>query len=497
MTFRSKKILTLILAGLLLVAPLASCAAGGGNDETRANDQTTAALEEGETELRDNLPAGLNYGGEEINFYSFYEEGMTTGQVTVPELNGNPINDAVYERNKLVESRLGVKIVNEDDKSGDAYHVVNKTVTLVQSGSTDYDAITSPCYVVLDQSISGTFSNLTGSEYLDLSQPWWTQDFNEACSYQENQYAASGHLLLGIYRSAYATVFNKNMFTDVGQPYLYGYVDNGTWTLDKQASLVTYFHVDTNGDGTQDVNDRYGLATEQVICADPYWASCGIDIVGKNEDGEFELIFDSGRLHEVAEKVLHLFYETEDSTYTKAFPVQMFASGKAAMASIRIFSMESAAMRNMEDAYGVVPMPRLSEDQTAYRSSLHDGFSVVAAPATVYGDHLEMVCAVLEAMGSASYRIVRPAYYETTLRTKLASDPDSSRMLDIITRNLRTDPGYFYVFTFDSFHHVFRNIIDSKQNTVISDYAKRAKTDQKNVQNVNRRFARLIEKNES
>jgi hypothetical protein len=153
-------------------------------------------------------------------------------------------------------------------------------------------------------------------------------------------------------------------------------------------------------------------------------------------------------------------------------------------------------MRNMEDSYGVVPMPRLSETQTAYRSTLHDGFSVIAVPATIYGEHLEMVCAVLEAMGSASYRIVRPAYYETTLRTKLASDPDSSRMMDIITQNLRTDPGYFYVHTFNGFHHVFRNIIASKQNTAISDYAKRAKSDKKQVKNVNTRFGRLAERNQ-
>jgi len=197
------------------------------------------------------------------------------------------------------------------------------------------------------------------------------------------------------------------------------------------------------------------------------------------------------------EKVLHLFYETEDSTYIADDPAAIFANGTAAMATIRIFSMEGAAMRNMDDPYGVVPMPRLSEDQTAYRSTLHDGFSLVAAPATIYGEHLEMVCAVLEAMGSASYHIVRPAYYETTLRTKLASDPDSSRMMDIITQNLRTDPGYFYVYTFNSFHHGFRHIVASKQNTAVSDYAKRAKADKKLVQGVNRKFARLAERNAS
>ena len=484
------------LALLLLTGSLAACGTPDGADAPLAETTAAPAETEDETAIRDNLPAGLDYGGEEINFYSFYEEGMTSGQVAVPNLNGNPINDAVYERNKFVENRLNVKIVNDDDKSGDAYHVVNKTVTLVQSGSTDYDAITSPCWVVLDQSISGTFSNLTNSAYLDLNQIWWTQDFNEAISFQGNQYAASGHMLLGIYRSAYATVFNKPMFTDVSQPFLYQYVDNGTWTLDKQASIVTNFHVDSNGNGLQDATDRFGLATGQGIYVDPYWASCGIDIIGKDADGEFELIFDSTRLHESVEKVLHLFYETEDSTYIADDPAAIFANGTAAMATIRIFSMEGAAMRNMDDPYGVVPMPRLSEDQTAYRSTLHDGFSLVAAPATIYGEHLEMVCAVLEAMGSASYHIVRPAYYETTLRTKLASDPDSSRMMDIITQNLRTDPGYFYVYTFNSFHHVFRNIIVSKQNTAISDYAKRAKTDRKKVQTVNTRFTKLAERNQ-
>ena len=66
-----------------------------------------------------------------------------------------------------------------------------------------------------------------------------------------------------------------------------------------------------------------------------------------------------------------------------------------------------------------------------------------------------------------------------------------------ITQNLRTDPGYFYVFTFNAFHHGFRNIIASKQNTAVSDYAKRAKADKKLVQGVNRKFARLAERNAS
>ena len=482
---KGTRFLSLLLASLTLTSFLTACATDTDNPADTDPAFTQAPLEEGETELRDNLPDGLNYNGEEINFYSFYEEGMTSGQVAVPELNSNPVNDAVFERNKLVESRLGVKIVNDDDKSGDAYHVVNKTVTLVQSGSTDYDAITSPCWVVLDQSISGTFSNLTGSEYLDLSQPWWTQDFNEACSFQGNQYAASGHLLLGIYRSAYATVFNKDLFTDVNQPYLYGYVDNGTWTLDKQAALVPLLHRD-NGNGLQDEEgDIYGFVSNDFISVDPYWAACEIDILSKDEDGDYIWVFDSGVMHNAAEKILNLFFNTDGGTF--CFPEDdsfqtmtrtMFAEGYAAMATLCIHALENSALRNMTDEYGVVPMPKYDENQADYHSQMHDAFTIACIPTTVKGERLEQMAAFLEAMSSASYRIVRPDYYETTLRTKIAQDPQSSEMMDIIINNIHIDAGIIYSHNIGSFHQGIQALVEGKTNNAVSRFKSMSKSAQ-------------------
>ena len=83
-----KRALSLLLAGLMLGGCLASCANDGNNGDDNVGNQTTEALSEEKTQIRDNLPDNLNFEGEEINFYSFYEEGMTSGQVTVPELNG-------------------------------------------------------------------------------------------------------------------------------------------------------------------------------------------------------------------------------------------------------------------------------------------------------------------------------------------------------------------------------------------------------------------------
>jgi hypothetical protein len=136
-------------------------------------------------------------------------------------------------------------------------------------------------------------------------------------------------------------------------------------------------------------------------------------------------------------------------------------------------------------------MPRFSEEQDGYYSTLHDGFSVVAVPTTIQGDRLDTLCAVLEAMASASYNIVKPVYYETTLRTKLVNDPQSSEMMDMIINNLLSDPGYFFVGAMKGFRQGFRDIMISGQNTTVSYYASRAKTDKKVIQQINRKLDKL------
>ena len=208
---KCKRALSLLLALLMAGASLVSCANDGDDAAADSNNQATETHSEEETEIQDNLPDDLNYGGDTITFISQYVEGITSGELSVPELNSDPINDAVYERNKFVENRLNIKIEHLEEAGGD-YVVVQKAVTAVKSGTNEYDVIASPAYVVLEQSLSGTFASVTKSAYLELEQPWWTQGFNEALSYQGDQYAVAGNILLSIYRSAFVTIFNKNSF---------------------------------------------------------------------------------------------------------------------------------------------------------------------------------------------------------------------------------------------------------------------------------------------
>lgn len=474
-----KRIICAMLASLMVLGTLASCATGDGSGETTADPAATETAQE--TLFSPDLPDDLDYEGDEVTIISRYKEGWTSGEIAVEGVKGEPVNDAVFERNRLVEQRLNIKIVSIEDNTDSHDAVVAQVARAVRGGLKDYDIMAAPCYKTVAETLNGTFVNLRSAEceYLDLSRPWWTQGFNEAVEYQGGQYAILGSMVLSMYRFGFVTVFNKDMFTDATQPFLYDYVKDGTWTLSKQAELAPLFYED-DGNGRQDeVGDVYGFVSSAYTNVDAYWSSCKLDIIRKDEDGNLQLVTDMERLNGTVDKLIHLFYNTGGASYiipgtnddTIWFTIrQMFSDGSAAMASLRFMEMENAVMRNMEQEYGVVPTPKYDNNQDGYYTLLHDQFTVLAVPATVVGEDLAQMSAVLEAMSSSSYSVVKPVYYEENLRTKIAQDPTAADMMDIITENVYIDAGIIYIAVLGDYHHYLRSIVRGRSNSSVSLY---------------------------
>ena len=499
-----RRILAILLAAATLLSTLFACGVipdpnAGKNPSDSGNNENTQ-----ETEITDDLPDDLDYNDDEIVILSRYREGWTSGEIAVKELNSEPVNDAVFERNRSVEERLGVKIISVEEPGDSAYIVTDKASLSVKSGTHEYDILAAACYVSLNESLNHTFADMRKSLYIDFDKPWWSQGYNEVVEYQGAQFCGLSSALLSQYRFAFVTLFNKELFDDNNQPYLYDAVEDGTWTLDKQISLIPIFHKD-NGNGVQDEEgDIYGFVSCDYVSTDPYWSSCMVEIIKKNDAGEYEFVFDSGKLYNVAEKVLTLFYGTDGGTYdykmetenTEQYRIRdMFSRGDAAMATIRILDMENKAIRGMEQEFGVVPMPKYDEAQTEYRTLLHDQFTVFSILNTVKGDRLDEVGAVLEAMSSASYKTVRPAYYETTLRAKISRDPQSAKMFNIIVDNIYMDAGILYTIPLSTFHDHFRQIIGSEKNTVTSKYKSVSALTQKSLRTMCNRLDRILSKN--
>lgn len=483
--------ISLLLALAMLAASLCACAVPGEPTASQTDPSNTAVTSadasenNAETTPSCSLPE-LDYGGDEIVILSRYREGWTAGEIAVESILHEPVNDAVYERNKIVEDRLNIKISSVEINCEGAVEIVEKMMTSVGGGSHEYDLVAAACYTVVDNSLTGNLRDLRKSAYLDFDKPWWSQGFNESIEYKGMQFAVTGAAVLSMYRFAFATLFNKRLFTEAKVDYLYDNVRNGTWTLDYQNSIVETFYRD-NGNGLQDeTGDIYGFVSNDYIGVDPYWSACNVRILERDENGDYTFDnFDAQKLQNVAEKVLQLFYGHGNASYdykhygndAEQDDIRnMFAAGSAAMATLRIMALESAVMRDMKDEYGVVPMPKYDEAQKDYGTLLHDQFTVLSIPKTALDDRRDRISAVMEALCYTSYNIVRPAYYDVALRSKLVSDPDSAEMLDLLFSKVYIDAGVIYTGPLSGFHDQFRQLMGQKSNRVMSTYQKKARS---------------------
>ena len=305
-----KRIVAITLALATLLVMLVACA------EVEENPQESdAATEAEQTTTLDNIPEDLKFEEADITILNRAWVGWTWDEVAVPELNSEPVNDAVYNRNITVGDRLNINIVSHAIDDVNQAKPLEEVQRAVLAGSDEYDLLAGAAYLVLQYTLEGLFCDITQLDYLDLEQSYWMQDYNDVISYNNKQYSATGMIALSTYRFAFVTMFNKNMFDDKQTPYLYDVVESGEWTLDYQAALAEDFYQDLNGNGKKDEEDVYGLISSPYISTDPYWASCDLHILDKNADGEYEYRLDTARLSDVTDKILALFYESGTYVY--------------------------------------------------------------------------------------------------------------------------------------------------------------------------------------
>ncbi|MBR5881119.1 MAG: hypothetical protein IKZ16_05480, partial [Clostridia bacterium] len=415
------------------------------------------------------------------------------------ELNSEPVNDAMFNRNVAVADRLNVNIVSAPIEDPNQFLPIEEIKRAVKAGSDEYDLVAAAAYVAAPAVQEGTFYDLTELLYLDLSKDYWMQDYNEAMSYQDRQFTATGAIALSTYRFAFVTMFNKETFDNKGVPYLYEAVANNEWTLDYQASLAEDFYADTNGTGKKDEGDFYGFVSCWGINVDAYWASCDLPIVQKDADGYYEFVLDIERYSNVMDKVLYLFYECGGTSVYDAITDNeeqdlmrlVFSRGESAMTTLRLIAVEQPDVRDMEQAYGIVPVPKYDAAQASYGTIMHDQFTVFAVPVSASAKKLELIGATMEVMASESMRTVKPAYYEIALKRKYMSDPVAWEMLDLIFQVMRIDPAVVYVDALGGPHQTMRSIVASKRNTVASTCKKMANNVTKQINKLQKKLDNL------
>ncbi len=474
-----KRLLCLLLAGLMCLGMLAC----GTPDDTPSTDDTRPqASTEAETADPNyicDLPSDLNYNNETVGI--LYANVTGRDDELVSENTSGVVSDAVHERNILVEDSLKVKfeLYPEDDGT----LVDDDLKKDIESGLATYDIVSNGTYLSVQPAMEGLYLNLNELEYVDTSKHYWTQGYNDMMTFTDAkmQFLASGSMAISMYRYMYLTLYNKTLFNDNRIPDLYETVKAGEWTLDYQYSIAKDHYVDMDGDSKRSDGDFYGFVTGNCISVDPYMVASNIHMITKDPDTG-DMMYNAEALtslSDLCDKVQLLYNDDSVYVYQGAeeddvplnFIIEHFISGNAMMVTTLFLKMETNFNDLTAMSYGIAPMPKFSEAQENYYSYVQDQVSSFGISAAIGdADRQSMVSAVMESLAYHSYRLVRPAYYETVLSERYMQDPQSSEVLDLLfdTLNFDFSSSCSNVFTGCIIRDNLRPLLSGSKNTIAS-----------------------------
>ena len=431
-----------LLLALLMIPLFASCE----GPETPPEDTTKADLLE-----------GLNYKGEtftiqsSVNVIGGLQNSFRSSNYLIQgedEITGDKASDSAFQRNKLVEEKLNIKLrYLESDYS---YDVATSSVReLIKSGADEIQLIINDVRVIC-LCAEGLFHDAAYGQYFDFGQNYWYDSLMDSVALRSgSRYALMGDYFIDVIRYTNILLFNKDLYTKLGcdGESIYDVVRNGDWTLDTMISMLrggegypyeTTF-IDRTGNMKRDRRDTYGLVLFDwwgpMI---PFLIAAAPGYTERNQEGLPEITVFNERSIELHDKLNTLFHMNEagvGSVFNFDYDdtITAFLEDRALILGGQMLgSLESNVYASSEVNFAILPYPKLNDIQKDYVTPSHDTTEVGFIPATVSFTNLQVASAVIEALSRITAETVIPKYYESTLKIRYARESANAEMIDLL-----------------------------------------------------------------
>ena len=427
---------------------------------------------------RENLPE-RDYGGR--GFRIVCDEGTLAPHDFIAEtIDGDLLNDAVYNRNSVIEGRFNVKIDAWVNGYGPGFTQNLKTSILAGDDMCEvamgmYNTHSGITAMMYDRN----FMEWKEMSYVDLGKPWWDKNVIRDICFTNTVYCMTGDFNPSTLGNTRIIVFNKNLFRDLGIDFPYQSVLEKKWTYDEFFKICVQGEADLNGDGKIDYKeDRFGYIGWFCDQPESFFYGLGGSYTAKDEGGLPVFDLNNEKTSNIIDKLVAIFTAGNGGWANNVgwgIDLAMFEEGRSLMANSRFWLLNE--FRNMEDDFGILPHPMLDGSQGEYRQSV-DGVCTMAYVPITNAD-LEFTGIILEALAAESYRKVMPEYYNVVLTIKNTRDEESAEMVDII-KNSRA-----YPLQLESFNIMtIADFATSKRNTLFSMYEKKEAAAQKELDKI-------------
>jgi ABC-type glycerol-3-phosphate transport system substrate-binding protein len=305
-----KKIMTILLIAVMSVVVFAACTNDDRDGEDRTQPPTTTAPDGepaptdengGTARILPNLP---DYDWEGHIFRILTDRAVDVDDwamrnvrdiMAKEELTGEPLNDAIYNRNAALEEKYNFTIEQVFSSQTTAFDSLR---IAVRAGNDYFDAVSiggfAPSGIAAQE---GFLVDLFDMHYFDFEKPWWNQSVVKDLSIGGKLFFVSGDMTLKNRDAIVVLLFNKQLIANLNLDNPYEFVRGGQWTLSQFSEMARAAASDLNGDGHLRLNDdRFGfLSAWDSMGGDAFIRGAGVRFAGKDSGGSPVLTFGSDR----------------------------------------------------------------------------------------------------------------------------------------------------------------------------------------------------------
>ncbi len=468
-----KKVLSILLLLCLVVCSFAACSGGDDESETSTvstvtsgtdnsgNNNTGEEIAYAEIEKRD-------LGGREIYITErWFGYGKSTidfsGEVLYMEDDDGTLTNVNKTKKEIIEqiqTDYNCTITGEIYGEGSTSIVAELKqliTTDISSGTNIYDFFFESNYYYTSLIADGQLLDINELSTINLKSSCWDQNAVKELSICGGLYFILGDINTYDNDGTVTMLFNKELYEELGYTEdLYQLVKDYKWTFDKLVELSTQFKaIDSNNDGERNEFDNWFMGSEtsnlyiHVVAA-------GEGICAKDNNDEPMLIMSNENGVNALRNAVEFYLSGQVlvanlDTYYAKYPGNGEAYEKTVTNAFRegreLFYMTTLIhipyFRQMDDEFGILPVPMFSESQDNYCStmSVHTSSTLMIPNSAKADDDLGLV---IQALAELSEEKLTPEYYEKQLKYRDFKDVESAEMLDIIFDNRHYDLGAIF-----------------------------------------------------
>lgn len=448
----------------------------GKIEETYIQEDGKTSIISERSKILDNIEEE-DMGGRE--FRILVRESLTD-EFFIEEETGEPVDDAIYLRNRKIEERFNIEL---KERTAPHNQAGSTAVKSIKSGEDAYDLVAENMVLLASAALNKPFINLKEIDSLDLSGVWFFQDAVKELSVNEKLYILPGEACSTILQASYCYYFNKSLIADHGLENPYTLVLEGKWTLDNFTSMIKGLYRDLNGDSNKDLGDFYGFSAFNVSHPVTYTYSSGMRVTKIGSLGIPEFAVPNEKVYANFAKVFALHCNNPDTFGAKmeeqTAAVELFKNRQAVFLTETIGSTED--FRILEDDFGIIPFPKYDETQDKYYTFADGYASMMAVPITVRDT--EQAGKIITALNAESWKTVIPQYYDMAIKVKYVRDDESVQVLDILLDGRVFDFGYIYD-DWKGYGFYMWDLISKNDPNISSYFEKKENSANKNLEKV-------------